>query len=347
MMTPLDHPTNIWRAVTRNLAGCGTFSNERGAALLLVMIVVSLLTTLILYFDHMSRVYLRAAQTTRDEMQLRHLAEGGIAIAMAILHEDMERSPGTDHLKEAWALPLPIITLDTAKIALHIEDEAGKLNLNQLIGAKGLPVAERITQAQRLFTLLRVNPGIVEAIADWIDLDEIPQPLGAETREYQFRRPPDRAANRPLTSLAELHRVAGMTPDTYQRLVPYVTVYGTSSPLININTASPLVLQALDTRLTSEMAARITQTRPVLSTTQMDAIPSMGPLAQDLRNRPADGFGVTLRSTTFRATTRVTLNQRSYQLSAILARRGGQVQIVRYETQIPLPDKRFPVMPPN
>jgi general secretion pathway protein K len=55
-----------------------------------------------------------------------------------------------------------------------------------------------------------------------------------------------------------------MTPEILNKLSKVVTVYpiqGGETP-ININTADPFVLQALDNRITQSMAAAIVQARP-------------------------------------------------------------------------------------
>lgn len=83
-------------------------------------------------------------------------------------------------------------------------------------------------------------------LLDWVDEDEFRQNGGLEDEVYQQRRPPYRAANRPLLSVDELRLVEGFDGPLVEALRPYVTVY----PLaggggVNLNTAPPWVLAQL------------------------------------------------------------------------------------------------------
>lgn len=116
-----------------------------------------------------------------------------------------------------------------------------------------IPVAEPALTGARLaelrFTLLlqhlEIEPGVVQAILDWIDDDsETRFPNGAEDEYYSKQSPPYRAANRPFVSPRELLLVRGMTPEIYAKLAPYVAALPKPTP-INVNTASAAVLMSL------------------------------------------------------------------------------------------------------
>jgi general secretion pathway protein K len=108
-----------------------------------------------------------------------------------------------------------------------------------------------------------------------VDVDDVPEAAGAETLYYQSLRPPYRAANGPLQTIRELRLVKGMTPEIIERLLHYATVYpreGESK--ININTADPIVIQALDPSITQSMAAEIIQGRPFKNILDLDNVAS-------------------------------------------------------------------------
>lgn len=104
---------------------------------------------------------------------------------------------------------------------------------------------------QRLLDILELEPAIAAAIADWIDEDEEKRDNGAEDSDYESVDPPYATANQPLTSLTELRLIKGIDQTVYNKLAPYVCVLPPGTAL-NVNTASPVVLAALNENLNIE-----------------------------------------------------------------------------------------------
>ncbi|MFO1432223.1 MAG: type II secretion system minor pseudopilin GspK [Candidatus Competibacteraceae bacterium] len=104
---------------------------------------------------------------------------------------------------------------------------------------------------QRLLDLLELDPAIADAIADWIDPDKDKRDNGAEDGDYEGLDPPYVAANQPLTSVTELRLIKGIDAAVYNKLAPYVCVLPPGTAL-NVNTASPVVLAALNEDLNIE-----------------------------------------------------------------------------------------------
>ena len=141
-------------------------------------------------------------------------------------------------------------------------------------------------RVKRLFELLQINPDLVDAIVDWVDPDEKPEPAGAESLYYQTLRPSYRAANGPLQTVLELRLIKGMTPDIITKLSKLVTVYPPEGgSKVNLNTADPLVLQALDPRITQSMAAEIVQARPFKTIQELDRVSSFEDIGKELRSQ--------------------------------------------------------------
>lgn len=104
---------------------------------------------------------------------------------------------------------------------------------------------------QRLLELLDLDPAIADAIADWIDPDKEKRDNGAEDSDYERLDPPYVAANQPLASVTELRLIKGIDAAVYNKLAPYVCILPPGTAL-NVNTASPVVLAALDENLNIE-----------------------------------------------------------------------------------------------
>ena len=193
-------------------------------------------------------------------------------------------------------------------MSAQIEDERGKLNLNDLAATAGDEIQRkaRIQRFKRLFELIQINPDLVDALVDWVDLDENVEPAGAETLYYQSQRPPYRAANAPLASLNDLRLVKGFTQDILDRLSRYTTVFpAQGDALVNLNTADSVVIQTLDPAISQSIAAEIIQGRPYKKKEDLDRIGSFQEIGAKLRASP-NGYDV--KSEFFSSRLSVTVN---------------------------------------
>ena len=263
--------------------------DERGVALLLALLVLALLVALILEFDADARREYRDAAAFRDNFKATVLSRAAAQAARAVLQQDLLRDKQAgqfyDALTDLWAFPIEKFAIGDGLLTAQIEDERGKLNLNDLAtGGDANALKAKVLRVKRLFELLQVNPDLVDAIVDWMDADNVPGAAGAETLYYQSLKPPYRAANGPLLTVRDLRLIKGMSPDIVERLLRYVTVYpieGDSK--VNINTADSLVLQALDPRITQAIAGDIMQNRPFKTIQDLDRVGSFAEIGKELR----------------------------------------------------------------
>jgi len=161
----------------------------------------------------------------------------------------------SDHLGENWAMALPTLPVEGGAIKVSIEDAQARFNLN----SAGDPASLRVLQ--RLLQMLRLDPQLANAVADWIDPDSEVRAGGAEDIDYLNLNPPYRAANRPMASVDELRLVRGFDAQTVRTLLPFVTVLPVATNTINVIPASPLMLAALVDRLDLPTAQRIADAR--------------------------------------------------------------------------------------
>jgi general secretion pathway protein K len=298
--------------------------DERGVALLLALLVLALLVTLILEFDAEARREYREAAAFRDHFKTSMLTRAAVQAARAVLQQDFLRDKQTgdkyDGPMDLWALPIKNYAIGDGLLSAQIQDERGKLNLNDLAAAGGDPLQlkARIDRVRRLFELLHINPDLVEALVDWVDQDENPQPAGAESLYYQSQRPAYRAANAPLQALGDLKLIKGFTPDIVNRLSRYVTVYPMEGGApVNINTADPAVIQALDADITQSMATEIVQGRPFKTKEDLNRIGSFVDIGAKLR---ASGTIYDVKSEYFSANLSITVNESTKTALAVLHR---------------------------
>lgn len=275
------HDAGVLRSIARD--------DERGVALLLALLVLALLVALILEFDTDARREYRDAAAFRDNFKATVLTRAAVQAARAVLQQDHLRDRQTgqayDATTDLWAFPIEKYAIGDGLMTAQIEDERSKLNLNDLAAGVDPNVKKtKMLRLKRLFNLLQINPDLVDAIADWVDADDIPEAAGAETVYYQSLRPSYRAANAPLQTLREIRLIKGMTPEIVDKLLRYVTVYPQEGESrVNINTADFLVLQSLDPRISQTMAGEIIQGRPFKTVQDLDRIGSFAEIAKELR----------------------------------------------------------------
>lgn len=226
-------------------------------ALLIVLAVTALVTALISELAFSTLVDLRLAETSRDSNRAFYLAKGGIEVGRKLLLNDQNDYDGLD---EPWARGVSHYAIDdVSAVSLTLTPLDGRINLNGLIGPSGNVDSVIKGRCIRLFEALEIkNPQAhVDALIDWLDADEIPQPEGAESRYYVHQDPSVRCQNGPMESLEELGLIAGFSSEEIGRLKNHVTLYGDTQ--IHLNSATQEVLSALAEEMDRETAQRLVE----------------------------------------------------------------------------------------
>jgi general secretion pathway protein K len=198
--------------------------SQRGIALVIVMVSVTVLAIMAGGFAYSMRVEARLSRNVNSEAQLEWLGRSGVQYARWILAEQM-RIPQEpyDSADQVWAggmggigttnSPLANVQkevhLGSGSFTWKIEDLESKININS--------ANEAILQ--QAFTLMGMDAGdmtpTINSILDWIDPDDNERVQGAESRYYQSLDPPYFAKNGPIDDMSELLLIRGITPDMY------------------------------------------------------------------------------------------------------------------------------------
>ncbi|WP_282268239.1 type II secretion system protein GspK [Stenotrophomonas sp. PS02298] len=211
----------------------------RGAALVLVLWVVALLTTVIAAFALTARVEHLQGRVTGDLAGGEQVAHAGIDYALSRMRATpTQPSWHADGRPYRWQF-------DGHVVELRVVDESGKVDLNKA----------DLNLLQGLLRALGMAPDkatrLAGAIVDWRDVDSLLQASGgAETADYQAAGLPYGARNAPFDSISELQRVLGMEPALFAQLAPLVTVYGSDRPSARFAAAPVLTAMGLDAALT-------------------------------------------------------------------------------------------------
>jgi general secretion pathway protein K len=259
---------------------------ERGMALLLVLMIVAMLAALLTEFAFSTLVDLRLTETFRDSTRAYYLAKGGLTLGRGVLQLDTNKYDSRDEL---WAQGVPNYPVGDGVVSVFIEDQGGKLDINNLLETSG----EIRKRFYRLFSALELDDSeeLTGALIDWIDKDDVsyedPESktmIGTESNYYLQQIPPYRCKNAPLDSLGELSLIRGFTPEIVKLVTPHLTVHGTvhgsNDIKINVNTASIEVLMTLSEepeidRTTAEGIIELRLDEPFTSTVSLNRIKNL------------------------------------------------------------------------
>lgn len=249
---------------------------ERGAALLTVLLLVAVIAVLAGAMLEKLRVATRLSANAAAGEQARAWAIAAEAMATTRISALLARSPDRVTLAGGWSdrpLPLPLPGGGTA--VARVTDGGNCFNLNGLVSDVGggtygsYPIAR--AQFARLMRLLNIPGQVAEQVAagaaDWIDTDDGQQAGGAEDARYTGQQPGYRTAGTLMAHPSELRAVAGVTPEVYATLRPWLCALPVAEPApINVNTLQPeqaplLAMLAPDT-VSAEAARQLIAKRP-------------------------------------------------------------------------------------
>lgn len=300
---------------------------NRGFALVITLIVTALLVALVTEFIAEVYVDTSSKQSYVDAQKASLLAESGVSGALAMLQFALPKKSYTS-LLDPWAKPMDLPE-EQGLLRVTVEDESAKLSLNHIAGANGTfidetdPTGSYYGTALRLFRKLKLPAtDLCDAVADWIDDNDIPKPGGAESQWYLARKPSFPAKNARLDSFDELALLKGFSSEVIGKIRPFTTVYAESSVAapLNINTAPKELLMALDERITDSLADQIIDYRkstPFKDKSDFVRVPGLERIATGLQSR------ITAKSSIFRIKAEAQVNGTTRIIEAVASFAGG------------------------
>jgi len=217
---------------------------QRGAALLLAMVIVTLVATLAAGMVWQQWRAIEVESAERARVQSSWLLDGALDWARLILREDA-REGGTDALTEPWATGLAEIRLSTF---LSTDKDNTDTDIDAFLSGD-------IADAQARYNLQ--NPATDDTqMGQAVQAASDAQDLADEGQKVQAGAPVR------VQRVAQL-RWLGLDQATLAKLEPYVVILPQRTP-VNINTAPPEVLMAAIDGLDRASAQRLVQQRQPL-----------------------------------------------------------------------------------
>jgi general secretion pathway protein K len=203
---------------------------QRGFALLIVLWTLVLLALLGTHVLATSRQDTQLARNLRDAAVLEAAANGAVQQAIFDVLDDSSRHWNPDGVVRT-------ISLGHAVVAVHVEDEADKVN----------PNIASVELLQALLVQVGADPATsaaaAAAIVEWRLASGSQGRPSATTARYAAAGRDYAPSGAPFANVEELGAVLGMTPELLARLRPHLTVVSDGDP--SAATHDVVVAQAL------------------------------------------------------------------------------------------------------
>ena len=338
---------------------CRRSNKQQGAALVIALLVFALAAALMVGVQRDFNLQLQRSTNTFFAEQGWSFLLGAETLAELALRfdvdEDAKSDTPVDSLQELWAQPQAPYPLDgIGFLSGDIYDLQGRFNINSLVDQSNnqgrdpnTPLGEteetrRFNAEQRVLLrlLLAIEEAelsrseatrLVERITDFVDPDRNPRIEGAEDERYLSSAFPYRAPNRPLASVSELRAVDEITPELYRLIAPFLTVWPAEGSKVNLLTAPPQVLAALNEDdalepLSAQQVARIIELRNDGMLNDVDTFIEDVMLSDGATDELRDL--VDIKSSWFLLDARVEIADRERRLYSVLHRQGRAISVV-------------------
>lgn len=285
---------------------------QEGVVIVVALFIVALVAAMAYaMMARLERDTRRTSLILRDT-QAEFYAQGSIAWAKDQLRNNLENKK-PNKLVDVTPIQSPENEMHGYKITSTIYDMQSRFNVNNLSNNTDLQkdFKKLLRLVEPTLTEEKANE-MIRAVVDWIKLGAS---QSADSKYYLELPLPYRAAHKPLFSISELRLVKGVTPKLYMALQPHVIALSAPT-LINVQSASALVLATLSPTMTLEAGKAIEQLRaqtPFVSTEQF--------LNLDIvKNHPISADKITIVSSYFLVETTVAIENQQVVLYTLLER---------------------------
>ena len=295
--------------------------SDHGSATVTALIVVGVAAIIIASLMWRQQLQIRNIETARGRMQVQWLQHGMIDFARLVLTQD-QRTSTSDHLGEAWALPLSDSKVADFLKNVDIPDELQSVSVNG-----------GITDAQGLFNLtnlwntnLQINPNGV------LEYSRLLNVLGFNPNLAQLTAQAVQEKQMVIQEIHDLIGIPGYDASTIKVLRSFVAVLPNTTT-INVNTAPAEVLMAAFTGLSRSSANAIVQNRSNSPAKTLEDINSLLTRSGAGTNVTIDASLVNVNSQFWLASTEVKLGSGIFKSTSLIQRSPSPMALGNY-TQV-------------
>ncbi len=261
---------------------------ERGAAILITLVVVALASVIGLSMIERAQKSVARTQAVVDQATVHRLSDGMVVLAKQALSDGQADNtplpPGVD--LSDWTPPYRV---PGGVVQGRLIDQSGRFNLNALIHPDPNQRLRARQVLERLLISLNLNQRLAIEIAAWL---EAPRAQGAASRVA-------------LMHVSELIEMPGMDRSSQEVLAPWVSVLPTPELSVNVNQTSSRVLSSLFEALT------LTDAEQILGDAPFERIEDLWahPVWAGRETTPKERASLVVRSQWYLAQTRVSLDR--------------------------------------
>lgn len=222
--------------------------SERGAALLTVLLLVSVIAVIAATALDRLKLATRLTANVAAMDQARAFLLSAEDVALAQVTALTARNPNALTLDGEWQGQARRIPLDGGALTVTLSDGGNCFNLNGLVAETSprvfTPKQDSFAAFVNLLNLsgigARQSESIAAAAVDWVDTDTTPMPGGAEDSAYRGQSPGYLPPNALMAETSELQHVSGMDAAAWTKIRPWVCALPIAAPVpLNINTLLP------------------------------------------------------------------------------------------------------------
>jgi general secretion pathway protein K len=287
-LSPAESPSPQGRPAAA-AAGVRASAPSSGSVLILALWALAFLGALAVAVSAIVSASVETARAVRAATAGRHAVRAEIETALA---EALEQTNSMGHAAGCWntdpavfrgALDFGDGQAGAFRVFYTYHDASGNCVTNDGVTCESARInvnrlSDRSVRAM-FGHLVRIQGGLdtlaaeqlVSAIRDWTDADDDETDAmltgGSESGYYATRTPSYGCHNGPLDSAEELLLVRGMTPELFDAIAPYITVYGRGEK-VHVNMAALPVLRCaalaagIDEGQAAALAAALVKARP-------------------------------------------------------------------------------------
>lgn len=307
--------------------------HQAGVALITAIFVVALATIAATALLSATSIGITRTQNLQDSEAAWWYANG-LEDWIAGLLRRRPGQPKVDYLGQKWAQPVSYLPYDRGVVSGHLVDLQGRFNLNNL-AANGNELKYYETQFRLLLASisgLQLNntARLPQRIHSWLlSSPNATVATSPDAALYLSLQPPYRPAHQLFHSVSGLLAIAGVTPELYDHLRPYIAVLPEVGTRINVNTAPLQVLMSLAVDVNASRLEQFVKTR----------IKEPVPRVQDIYNThynllPADvpQTRVDVQTSYFQLRAHIKVGSARLDLYSDIRRQGGGTPVVYART---------------
>ena len=287
--------------------------HNKGMALLMTLLVVTLLSVLILGMHSRSLLALTKAKNSVNSLNASYVMRSGVSAAMGFLERDA-RETSIDSLSEAWAQEIVRFPVGDGTVSIRIGDEASRFNINTLVTPQGEINDKAVERFGRLLRLVGSKEALSETVAEWLRSNR-------ERLSYTFR------------DASELRLVPEVGSEAVNKVEKYVTVYTDrmNERNININTVGREVLLALSPQLNEALVEGIIGHRQATPFQEIGEVKRVQGINDEILSTFSDVIDV--KSSSFSVWAEAKVADVVRRGSALVIRNGTKVRLMAWKEE--------------